>query len=110
MKWPVSRNPTMLMITKNSLLIGLNIRITEVYVKQKGGIETESLGWENQESAFSVRMTLEAARGEGPLYSGDLRIKICILTVKMLENFLILIGDANFERPESPFLPPFNTP
>jgi len=29
---------------KISLLIGLNIRITEVYVKQKGGIKTESLG------------------------------------------------------------------
>jgi len=28
---------------KNSLLIGLNIRITELYVKQKGGIKTESL-------------------------------------------------------------------
>jgi hypothetical protein len=28
---------------KNQLLIALNIRITEVYVKQKGGIKTESL-------------------------------------------------------------------
>jgi hypothetical protein len=28
---------------KNSLLIGLNIRITELHVKQKGEIETESL-------------------------------------------------------------------
>jgi hypothetical protein len=27
---------------KNQLLIALNIRITEVYVKQKGGIKTES--------------------------------------------------------------------
>jgi len=28
---------------KNQLLIALNIRITEVYVKQKGGIKNESL-------------------------------------------------------------------
>jgi hypothetical protein len=28
---------------KNSLLIGLNIRITELYVKQKGAIKTECL-------------------------------------------------------------------
>jgi len=28
---------------KNSLLIGLNIRITESHVKQKGGIKTQSL-------------------------------------------------------------------
>jgi hypothetical protein len=28
---------------KNSLLIGLNIRITELHVKQKGDIKTESL-------------------------------------------------------------------
>jgi hypothetical protein len=33
---------------KNSLLIGLNIRITELYVKQKGGIETGSSEWDNQ--------------------------------------------------------------
>jgi len=40
---------------------------------------------------------------------GDLRIKICILTVKMLKKFLVSIRDGNFERPESPFLPPLNT-
>ena len=28
---------------KNSLLVGLNIRIKELHVKQKGGIKTESL-------------------------------------------------------------------
>ena len=28
---------------QNSLLMGLNIRITELHVKQKGGIKTESL-------------------------------------------------------------------
>jgi hypothetical protein len=33
---------------KNWLLIGLNIQITELYVKQKGGIKTESLEWDSQ--------------------------------------------------------------
>jgi hypothetical protein len=33
---------------KNSLLIGLNIRITELHVKQKGGIKTESGEWDSQ--------------------------------------------------------------
>jgi hypothetical protein len=39
---------------KNSLLIGLNIRITEVYVKQKGRIKTES--FEIRDDLYSRRL------------------------------------------------------
>jgi len=39
---------------KNSLLVGLNIRIIEVYVKQKGGIKTESL--EIRDDLYSRRL------------------------------------------------------
>jgi hypothetical protein len=77
---------------KNPLLMGLNIRITEVYVKQKRGMKTESL-----EIGIA-------------LYSRRLKNKNLHFDSKDVKKFLSSIGDGTFERPESPFLLPFNTP